>query len=61
MKRTDLLRHLRAHGCEIYREGAKHSLVRQLATNRVAALPRHTEIKDPTARRICDDLGIPRP
>ncbi|RRR65779.1 MAG: addiction module toxin, HicA family [Candidatus Viridilinea halotolerans] len=61
MKRTDLVRHLPAHGCELYREGSKHSLYRNLATNRVAAVPRHTEIKDLAARRICDDLGVPRP
>jgi len=61
MKRTNLVRHLEKHGCELYREGSKHSLYRNLATNQVAAVPRHTEIKEPTARRICDDLGVPRP
>ena len=61
MKRTELLRHLRQHGCELYREGAKHSLMRNVANNQVAAVPRHTEIKEPTAKRICDDLGVPRP
>ncbi len=48
MKCTDLLRHLRKHGCELYREGAKHSLMRNMTNNRVAAVPRHTEIKEPT-------------
>lgn len=61
MKRADLVRHLRAHGCELYREGGKHSVFRNLSTNQVAAVPRHTEIKELTARRICDDLGVPRP
>jgi predicted RNA binding protein YcfA (HicA-like mRNA interferase family) len=55
------VRHLEQHGCALYREGGKHSLYRNLATNQVAAVPRHTEIKEPTARRICDDLGVPRP
>jgi hypothetical protein len=29
-------------------------------TNRRAAVPRHTEIANLTADRICDDLAIPR-
>lgn len=61
MKRTDPLRHLRTYGCELYREGTKHSLMRNATNNHVAAVPRHIEIKEPTARRICDDLGVPRP
>lgn len=61
MKRTDLVRHLQAHGCDLYREGSKHSLYRNRTTNQVAAVPRHSEIKEPTARRICADLGVPRP
>jgi mRNA interferase HicA len=61
MKRTDLVRHLQTHGCALYREGKKHSLFHNPTTNQVAAVPRHTEIKEPTARRICDDLGVPRP
>jgi mRNA interferase HicA len=34
MKRRDLLRHLRQHGCEFVREGAEHSIWGNPATNR---------------------------
>ncbi|MFQ5812187.1 MAG: type II toxin-antitoxin system HicA family toxin [Anaerolineae bacterium] len=31
------------------------------ATNRRTSVPRHREISDYTARRICKQLGIPLP
>ncbi|MET0231818.1 MAG: type II toxin-antitoxin system HicA family toxin [Rhodanobacteraceae bacterium] len=58
MKRRDLLRHLSAHGCELLREGARHSWWRNIATNRRSAVPRHAEIDDHLARKICRDLGV---
>ena len=61
MKRVALIRHLKNHGCEHDREGSKHSIYRNPANGRCAAVPRHREIKDTTARTICDQLGIPRP
>lgn len=59
MKRTDLLRHLRSHGCELLREGARHSWWHNTALNRRSAVPRHTEVSDILANKICKDLGIP--
>jgi predicted RNA binding protein YcfA (HicA-like mRNA interferase family) len=61
MKRRDVIRHLERHGCELDREGARHSIYRNAANGRCAAVPRHREIKDTTARTICDQLGIARP
>ena len=61
MKLADLERHLTAHGCHLVREGGGHSVWRNPATGRVTAVPRHREIKDPTARGICKQLGIPKP
>ncbi len=61
MKRVNLVRHLVAHGCYLHREGARHSIYRNPTTGKCAAVPRHREIKDPLARGICDELGIPRP
>ncbi len=29
--------------------------------NRRSAIPRHTEIKELVVRKICSDLGVPRP
>ena len=61
MKRLDLERHLRAHGCEIKREGAKHTVWHLPATRGWATVPRHRELPETTARAICDQLGVPRP
>ena len=59
MKRTDLLRHLREHGCVFIREGGSHSWWGNLSHNRRSSVPRHTEVNDNLARKICKDLGIP--
>jgi mRNA interferase HicA len=61
MKRRVLLRHLSVHGCELLGEGGRHSWWRQIATNRRSAVPRHDEIDDHLARKICRDLGISGP
>ncbi len=61
MKRRVLIRHLADHGCALDREGGNHSIYRNPANGRCAAVPRHREIKDTLSRVICDQLGIPRP
>jgi len=59
MKRETLLRHLRHHGCYLKREGASHSLWTNPKTGAVEAVPRHTEISDLLARKICRKLNVP--
>lgn len=59
MKRGDLLRHLRQHGCYLKREGASHSLWCNPATGQVEAVPRHTEVANNLARNICRALSVP--
>lgn len=59
MKRAALLRHLRMHGCHLKREGRSHSLWINPATGAVEAVPRHTEIPDVLARKICRGLSVP--
>lgn len=61
MKRSALLKHLRQHGCVLKREGGSHSLWTNPATGAVEAVPRHTEIPNILARKICRNLGIPEP
>jgi mRNA interferase HicA len=63
LKRRDLERHLRAHGAEMLREGARHSVwaIGGPESEQIAAVPRHNEIKTGTVRAICNDLGIPTP
>ena len=59
MKRSQQLRHMREHGCELLREGGKHSWWHNQSLNTRSAVPRHTEINDLLAKKICKDLGIP--
>jgi mRNA interferase HicA len=53
MKLAELERHLRHHGCALYREGAAHSIWFNPALNKIASVPRHREIKEGTVRAIC--------
>lgn len=59
MKRRELLDHLRNQGCVFVREGSRHSWWLNPAQNRRSSVPRHNEISDQLARKICRDLGIP--
>ncbi len=61
MKRVELLRHLEAHGCVLLREGGSHSVYVNRRTRQVATIPRHREINDFLARKICRDLETPSP
>jgi len=61
MKRVDLLRHLQQHGCEFLREGAEHTIYVNREAKATSAIPRHREISDILARRICRDLKVPPP
>jgi mRNA interferase HicA len=59
VKRSALLLHLRRHGCALKREGAAHSLWTNPQTGAVEAIPRHSEISNNLARKICRGLSVP--
>ncbi len=61
MKRTELLQHLRKNGCILKREGRSHSLWQNPQTGAVEAVPRHAEIKNLLAKKICRGLSLPDP
>ena len=61
MKRRDLLKHLNNHGCQLVREGGEHSIWENQVTKRRTAIPRHREVPDFTAARICKQLGVSIP
>jgi mRNA interferase HicA len=61
MKRIDLVRHLEASGCSLLREGGRHSVFVNRATGKASAVPRHREINEILARKICKDLECPLP
>ncbi|MDK1032007.1 MAG: type II toxin-antitoxin system HicA family toxin [Planctomycetia bacterium] len=60
MKRTAFIKHLRSEGCRHFREGRRHTLYYNPANNRTSTVPRHREIDDFLAKKICRDLGIRR-
>jgi mRNA interferase HicA len=61
MKRLDLLRHLEAHGCKFLREGGSHTVYTNPATRKASTIPRHREVNEMLARKICKDLEVPIP
>lgn len=58
MKRRDLLRYLEQHGCELLREGGSHTVYVNRQEQKVSTIPRHREIDEMLARKICKDLGV---
>ena len=61
MKRAELVRHIEHHGCVLLREGGNHSVYINRETRKVSTVPRHREVNEFLARKICRDLEIPAP
>ncbi len=57
MKRNALLKHLQKYGACLLREGRRHSIYQ--LNRKKTQIPRHSEIVDELARKICKDLDIP--
>lgn len=61
MNRKKLLKHLQSLGCFLLREGGKHSVFINMQKNKISTVPRHNEVNDFLAKKICKDLEIDRP
>ena len=61
MRRVDLVRQWEAHGCQLLREGANHTVYIKRGERKSSTIPRHREINDYLDNEICRDLGIPSP
>jgi predicted RNA binding protein YcfA (HicA-like mRNA interferase family) len=61
MKRIDLIRHLEEHGAQFLPEGANHTVYVNRKSGKVSTVPRHSEINEFLAQKICRDLEIPKP
>lgn len=61
MKRRSLVRHIESMGCEFLREGGNHSIYVNRGEKKTTTIPRHREIDENLAKKICKDLGIPEP
>jgi predicted RNA binding protein YcfA (HicA-like mRNA interferase family) len=57
MKKAELLKKLNRQGAVLARHGAKHDVYRQPKTNKDAAVPRHDEINEYTAKAILKKLA----
>jgi predicted RNA binding protein YcfA (HicA-like mRNA interferase family) len=58
MKRVDLIRHIEANGCAFLREGGRHTVYFNPISRKVSTVPRHREINDFMAKKICRELEI---
>lgn len=58
MKKNDLIKRLIKEGCIFIREGSKHSIFFNPLLKKTSTIPRHNEINDFLAKKICKDLGI---
>ena len=61
MKRVDLIRHIEASGCAFLREGGRHTVSVNPTSRKVSTVPRHREITDFMAKKICRELEIDEP
>ena len=61
MKRRDLIRHIEKHGCELFREGRRHTVYVNRKVRKSSSVPRHREINEFLVRKICRDLEVPNP
>ena len=43
------------------REGGNHTVYVNRTAKRVSTIPRHSDINEDLARKICKDLRVPRP
>ena len=61
MKRVDLIRHIETNGCAFLREGGRHTVYVNPASRKVSTVPRHREINDFMAKKICRELEVIEP
>ncbi len=61
MKRGKLVKYLLRNGCLLLREGKAHSIYFNARNNKISTVPRHPDIKQFTAEKICKDLEIDFP
>ena len=57
MKRNQLQKHLKKNGAFLLKEGRRHTIYQKGTLK--TQVPRHIEIVDELARKICKDLELP--
>jgi len=61
MRLTDLIKHLKKEGCFLVREGGSHTIYNNPNNKKNVPVPRHREIKNMLAKKICQQLEIDPP
>jgi mRNA interferase HicA len=61
MKWQQLVRQLEKNCSAFLLEGKKHTIYYSPSNRKTSTVPRHVEIIDVLARKICKDLDIPPP
>ena len=61
MKRGDLIRHIESQGRVFGREGGRHTIYKNPKKSLSTGVPRHNEVDNDLARKICKELGIKKP
>ncbi|MEO8148312.1 MAG: type II toxin-antitoxin system HicA family toxin [Bacteroidia bacterium] len=59
MKRKDLIKHLENNGCVFLREGGNHTVYYNKLKRKISSIPRHIEVNNFLAKKICRDLEVP--
>jgi mRNA interferase HicA len=58
MKRAKLLSYLNDEGCVFVREGRRHTVVVHPLKKLATTVPRHNDIDERLADKICKDVGV---
>jgi len=58
LKGHELIGHLQQRGCRLDREGGRYTIYVNPANGAKAPVPRHAEIDNRLARKICQQLAI---
>jgi predicted RNA binding protein YcfA (HicA-like mRNA interferase family) len=61
MKYRKLIKHMEAFGCYTLRQGGRHTVYFNPNNGKISTVPRHREIKNFVAIKICRDLEIEDP
>ncbi len=59
MKRNAFIKHLKANGCILLREGSNHSLFVNPVNTKKSTVGRHPELSNLMCKVICKQLEIP--
>ncbi len=60
VKRNHFIRHLENNKCFLHRNGSRHDIFQNTATNKKTTIPRHPQLDKNLCNLICKQLEIPK-